>query len=45
MNTININNVEYILSNELFDKAPIYCKEARNGRELIKKKKMIMING
>ena len=40
MNTITINNEEYILSEELFIKAPVYCKDARNGRELIKKNKL-----
>ena len=40
MNTITINNEEYILSEELFIKAPVYSKDARNGRELIKKNKL-----
>ena len=38
MNTIIINKHEYILCDELFEKAPIYCKGCRSGRELIKKR-------
>ena len=35
---IVINNTEYILSEEFFKNAPMYCKHSRNGRELIKNK-------
>ena len=38
MNTITINDTEYINSEDVFIKAPIYCKDSRNGRELIKNK-------
>jgi hypothetical protein len=39
MNTITINDIEYINSEEdVFIKAPIYCQDSRNGRELIKNK-------
>ena len=40
MTTIIIDNEEYISSEELFLKAPIYCKVSRTGRDLIKKKKI-----
>jgi len=35
-----IRNNEYILVENIFNKAPVYCKESRNGRELIKNKKI-----
>ena len=38
MNIIIINKHEYILVDELFEKAPVYCKGSRNGRELMKKR-------
>ena len=37
---ITINKQEYILSDNLFNKAPVYCKLCRSARELIKKKKL-----
>ena len=40
MNTLIINKQEYISSVELFEKAPVYCKVSRTGRDLIKKKKI-----
>ena len=40
METITINDIEYINSEDVFIKAPIYCKDSRNGRELIKNKKI-----
>ena len=40
MNTLIINKQEYISSIELFEKAPVYCKVSRTGRDLIKKKKI-----
>ena len=40
MTTIFIDNEEYISSEELFLKAPIYCKVSRTGRDLNKKKKI-----
>ena len=40
METITINDIEYINSEDVFKKAPIYCKDSRNGRELIKNKKI-----
>jgi hypothetical protein len=40
MNTVKINDIEYINSEDIFIKAPIYCKDSRNGRELIKNKKI-----
>jgi len=40
METITIRDNEYILVENIFNKAPIYCKESRNGRELIKNKKI-----
>ena len=42
MEMITINDIEYYNSEDVFNKAPIYCKDCRNGRELIKNKK---ING
>ena len=39
--TINDSTSEYINSEDIFIKAPIYCKDSRNGRELIKNKKII----
>jgi hypothetical protein len=38
MNTTIINKLEYISSDALFEKAPVYCKVSRTGRDLIKKK-------
>ena len=38
--TINGSTSEYINSEDVFIKAPIYCKDSRNGRELIKNKKI-----
>ena len=35
---INIDDIEYVTAEELFNKAPIYVKGNRNARELIKKK-------
>ena len=40
MEIITIKNNEYILVENIFNKAPVYCKESRNGRELIKNKKI-----
>jgi len=40
MEMITINDIEYYNSEDVFNKAPIYCKDCRNGRELIKKKKI-----
>ena len=40
MNMITINKQEYILSDDLFNKAPVYCKLCRSARELIRKKKL-----
>ena len=40
METITINDIEYINSEDVFKNAPIYCKDCRNGRELIKNKKI-----
>jgi hypothetical protein len=40
MNTLKINDIEYVNSEDFFIKAPIYCKDSRNGRELIKKNKI-----
>jgi len=40
MNTVIINNLEYINSDDLFEKAPIYYKLCRNARDLIKRKKI-----
>jgi hypothetical protein len=37
---ITINKQEYILSDDLFNKAPVYCKLCRSARELIRKKKL-----
>lgn len=33
-----INKEKYILSNILFEKAPVYCKLSRTVHELVKKK-------
>lgn len=38
MESISFNNKKYILSENIIENAPIYCKGIRNGRELIKKK-------
>ena len=40
MEVIIINKEEYISSDVLFEKAPLYCKVSRTGRDLIKKKKI-----
>ena len=40
MTVIIINKEEYISSDVLFEKAPLYCKVSRTGRDLIKKKKI-----
>jgi len=40
MEMITINDIEYYNSEDVFNKAPIYCKDCRNGRELIKNKKI-----
>ena len=40
MTVIIINKEEYISSDVLFEKAPVYCKLSRTGRDLIKKKKI-----
>jgi hypothetical protein len=40
METIIIRDNEYILVENIFNKAPVYCKDSRNGRELIKNKKI-----
>ena len=37
---ITVNKQEYILSDDLFNKAPVYCKLCRSARELIRKKKL-----
>lgn len=38
IHAINIDDTNYVASEELFNKAPIYTKGCRNARELIKKK-------
>jgi len=40
MEEIIINDINYILSDILFDKAPIYCKTCRTTRDIIKKRKI-----
>ena len=40
MEIIRLNEIEYINCDDVFKKAPIYCKDSRNGRELIKNKKI-----
>ena len=40
MTVIIINKDEYISSDVLFEKAPVYCKLSRSGRDLIRKKKI-----
>lgn len=40
MTVIIINKEEYVSSDVLFEKAPVYCKLSRTGRDLIKKKKI-----
>ena len=40
MTVIIINKEEYVSSDVLFEKAPLYCKVSRTGRDLIKKKKI-----
>jgi hypothetical protein len=41
MNTQKINNIEYVLADDIIKIAPIYSNKCRNGRELIKKHKII----
>ena len=43
LSTLIINKQEYISSVELFEKAPVYCKVSRTGRDLIKKKKLLIL--
>jgi hypothetical protein len=40
MEIVKLNEIEYINFDDFFKKAPIYCKDSRNGRELIKNKKI-----
>ena len=40
MEIVKLNEIEYINCDDVFKKAPIYCKDSRNGRELIKNKKI-----
>jgi hypothetical protein len=40
MAAIILNQEEYILADDLFENAPVYCKMIRNSRELMKKKKI-----
>jgi hypothetical protein len=40
MEHIKINNKRYVSVDDIFDKAPIYCKGSRNGRELVKNKEL-----
>ena len=41
MNTVIISDIEYIvLGYEFFNKAPVFCKNSRNARDLIKKNKI-----
>jgi len=40
MEMITLNDIEYFNCDDIFEKAPIYCKDCRNGRELIKNKKI-----
>ena len=40
MEIVKLNEIEYINCDDFFKKAPIYCKDSRNGRELIKNKKI-----
>jgi len=40
MEIVKLNDIEYINCDDFFKKAPIYCKDSRNGRELIKNKKI-----
>lgn len=44
IHTIKIGSTNYITSEELFNKAPIYIKGCRNARELIKKKNVSVDN-
>ncbi len=41
MTTIILNQEEYILADDLFKSAPVYCKVSRTSRDLIKKKKIV----
>lgn len=41
MNTQKINNIEYVLADDIIKIAPIYSNKCRNGRELIKKHNII----
>lgn len=38
--SIVIKNTEYILADKLFTLLPLYCKDSRNGRELVKNKNL-----
>jgi hypothetical protein len=40
MEAITINNKKYTLSDDIIEATPIWCKGVRNGRELVKKKKI-----
>jgi len=44
MEHIKINNKRYVSVDDIFDKAPIYCKGSRNGRELVKNKELSNID-
>jgi hypothetical protein len=39
--TITFNDIKYIVSDILFEKAPIYCKTCRTTRDIIKKKEIV----
>ena len=41
MTTATINAQQYILSDDLFVNAPIYCQGCRSGRELVRKKNIV----
>ena len=40
MNILTINNDEFVESDYLFQKAPVYCKLCRTARDLVRKKKI-----
>jgi len=40
MNTLTINNIEYVLSDYILKNAPIYSKGARSSRDLMRRKKI-----
>jgi hypothetical protein len=44
MEIVKLNEIEYINCDDVFKKAPIYCKDSRNGRELIKNESLKIIN-